>query len=260
MRLAVSAAGFAAAFCLSNLSFATPPTTYRLTEIGAQDPPEQTTQLSTINILGETVVTVSVNGTAHAYVWRAGQQVPINIPDSVCGAGARVYGTGINNLEQVSATVVGTTPSGGLCYKTVIWHSGKVIAILNPPANVTSLPGGLLNDFRQVIGTAYTVDGGEPPFVWRNGHTTILPVLPGAAPSGSGGANAYFINDLGAIAGTSGSTDSPHAVVWRNGNITDLGVCPGWKAAPRPALTTSVKSLEIAILTTIRRCSGVPAK
>jgi uncharacterized membrane protein len=231
MRISVSAALFAAALCFSTFTPAAPPSTYRVTEFGADDSATQFTTVSGVNDSGAAPVTVFGTGTGQAFVWQAGHLTPLAIPDSVCGAGASSQAGGINNRGQV----VGQIDSANGCVQSVLWGAdGKLVRVIGPPppGGYTVVAAGTLNDFDHVIGAVFGNQNGndiDTGFVWQNGNFTLLPVLPGGATGGPGGSNPAAINDLGVVAGTSGATDGLRAVLWRNGVVTNLGVCPGYE-------------------------------
>jgi probable HAF family extracellular repeat protein len=227
MRTCGSLALFAAALCSSALSSAAPPTTYRLTEFGGDDSSSKFTTVNGVNDAGDGSVTVFSTGTAQAFLWRAGQLIPLSGLDSVCGAGAARSAGSINNRGQI---LVELNSPDGSCNKSVIWQGGRVVQVIGPPPpGYAFVTGGFLNDFDHVVGTASGIDSSvQTEFVWVDGRFTLLPVLPGGATGGPGGAEAGGINELGVVVGTSGSTDGQRAVLWRNGAITNLGVCPGF--------------------------------
>jgi probable HAF family extracellular repeat protein len=227
MRTSVSVALFVGALCSSVLASAALPTLYRVTEFGADDSATQTTFVDGINNLGQATVNVFTATGAHPYLWQAGQLTPISNLDSVCGTGAGASANGINNLSQV---LVQVSSLDGSCNKAVIWQGGKVVRVIGPaPTGYTGVFAQTLNDLDQVIGGLIGgANGAQPVFSWQNGNFTLLPVLPGGATGGPGGAEAAALSDLGVVVGTSGSTDGQRAVAWHNGAVTNLGVCPGY--------------------------------
>jgi probable HAF family extracellular repeat protein len=232
-RSSVSFCLFAAMLCSATLAYSAPPPTYRLTEFGGDDSPTKFTSVSGPNNSGEMLLTVINGSSSQAYLLVDGKQTPVSGLSGlrgVCAPNANFQGGSLNDLGDF--VVIATNSNG--CNQTLLWHKGTVQLIGPPPSPYNAIGAGAINNRDQMVGTLFsnlTDPNGnslETQFLWENGQFTLLPTLPGAESTFPGGATAAAINDLGVIAGTSGSVNGAHAVVWRNGVITDLGVCPNY--------------------------------
>jgi probable HAF family extracellular repeat protein len=148
----------------------------------------------------------------------------------------------INNPGQVigfSETGVvdpscGSTPSQVLRYQAVIWNPNGTTRLLNPiPGDTVSFGFGI-NDRGQAVGTSGDCASTSLPPLAPNGTHAILWQPDGTSVDlGNLGGNAFnvatSINNLGAVAGTSLSTDGTvHPFLWTSASgIRDLGAFPG---------------------------------
>ena len=228
--LLIAAVRFAAGAALG----AAPPT-YHMTEFGGDDSPTKFTTVTGPNDLGEMLITVYGVSSSQAYLSIDGTMKPVSSLkgfSGICAPDPSYEGGALNDVGDFIVTVVN---SAG-CNEALLWHKGTVQLIGPPPYPYNSLGAGSLNNRDEVVGSLFsnlTDPNGnslESQFLWQNGRITLLPTFPGAESTYPGGATAASINDLGVIAGTSGSVNGAHAVLWRNNGTTivDLGVCPNF--------------------------------
>jgi probable HAF family extracellular repeat protein len=163
-----------------------------------------------INRYGQAVGKVTVTTSSPAWdtfyipvVWNNGVATEI-FPRSLVFGGIRFQATtGINDHGDV----VGARSSGGF-----LWRNG-VLTDLGPALGGTTNFNGppSINNVGQVVGFS---SGPYQAFLWENGTTTALALLPGGD-----GTVARDINNQGQIVGT----DVSHlAVLWEDGVISDL--------------------------------------
>ncbi|MCX5671716.1 MAG: PEP-CTERM sorting domain-containing protein [Planctomycetota bacterium] len=169
-------------------------------------------QATGINRYGQVVGSVTVTVSSPAWdsflipvVWNNGVATEI-FPRSLVFGGPRFGATtDINDHGDV----VGVRSSGGF-----LWRNGALID-LGPALGGSALFGvPSINDVGQVVGFSYLLSGGYQAFLWENGTTTRLALLPGGQ-----GTLASDINNLGQIVGADGSH---RAVLWEGGAISDL--------------------------------------
>ena len=173
-----------------------------------------------INSNQEVVVSLT-NGTS--FVWSNGAQT-----DIVNSSGGSVSAYDINDASQVVGSLGGSPTAGGN-ERAFIWDNGVM-------TDLGTLPGGggsaayAINNFGQVVGSAYDANGDEHAVIWNSGVITDLGLLPGDV-----GSHADSINDAGVVVGvsyttkqiTSGGTvytitDVIRAFTWSNGVLTEL--------------------------------------
>jgi probable HAF family extracellular repeat protein len=116
------------------------------------------------------------------------------------------YGTGnsyayaINDYDQI----VGQNGTG----RAFLWKSGMLSELGTFYGHGSAAYG--INNSGYIVGEAFTSGGAHKGFVWQNGASQYLGMLPGGSQS-----IAYAINESGWIAGTSvGADQKPHAVLW----------------------------------------------
>lgn len=164
MRTSVSIAFFAAALCSSTLTPAAPPTTYRVTEFGADDSATKFTTVNGVNDLGQATVGVYTSTTEEGFVWQAGQLTPLSGLDSVCGPGAYVSPAGINNRGQVAVQVL--SPDGS-CIQSVLWQGGTVYDL-----NTLIAPNDPLKPYIKLLQAGIITDTG---IILANGEDSRVP-------------------------------------------------------------------------------------
>jgi probable HAF family extracellular repeat protein len=94
---------------------------------------------------------------------------------------------------------------------------------VGPPGGDTEAFG--VNDRRQVVGDTWIAPFTLRPFLWENGVTTVLGILPGGTY-----AVARDINNAGDVVGfgtSAGSGEVARAILWRDGHIIALDPLPG---------------------------------
>jgi probable HAF family extracellular repeat protein len=158
----------------------------------------------------------------------AGVQYTITDVGTLSGATAS-YGEGINNV----GTVVGY--SGGLstAYHAFSWQNGTATDLGTLLGPSSESYGSSINNAGQVAATSDALVtpngsdtiGGFRGMVVQNGTRTALGSL------GGRDSNAYGINDVGQVVGSSftsySSTTPTHAFLWQAGTMTDLGTLAG---------------------------------
>jgi probable HAF family extracellular repeat protein len=106
-----------------------------------------------------------------------------------------------------------------------IWTNRRVQPLPLPKGD-TEGSANAINDFGQAAGSTGDCLSNPAAHVvyWRNGKAIILPTLGGLMNN-----NAFGINDLGQITGTSdlSGDQTGHATLWQNGAVQDLGTLPG---------------------------------
>jgi probable HAF family extracellular repeat protein len=163
-----------------------------------------------INRYGQAVGTVTVTVSSPTWdtfkipvIWNNGVATEI-FPRSLVFGGDRFQATtGINDHGDV----VGVRSSGGF-----LWRNGALTDLGPALGGTTNFNGPpSINNVGQVVGFS---SGPYQAFLWENGTTTPLALLPGGQ-----GTVAHDINNLGQIVGA----DVSHlAVLWEDGVISDL--------------------------------------
>jgi len=212
------------------------------TNIGGLGPSPQFVESGGLNDLVQIVGTAlsPSSGTFSAYVWSRGHMTELPTPAGTTAA----FGVHINLLGQIvgqvydanfnahaalwsrgRVTLLPETAAGGDPFPVAINIRGEIVGTINDSSNVPntvrwrrSTPTVLvnnatpsaINDEGQVVGTLL---GTISPFLWENGKTTQLPMLPGTANGVASG-----INDWGQIVGETSNI----AVLWQNGTPIDL--------------------------------------
>ena len=149
-------------------------------------------------------------------IWTSGTTQPLSGFD-LTGVNS-IVGADINDHGVV---IGGVTPSEVGFGPTFLWSQGSIQWIT--PAGVSSVVTAL-NNSDQVVGM-HLVGQTSTAFVWQNGTLTDLPPLATTCLYGPGQAEAYGINDVGVIVGSTmgpGANCTNSAVVWQSGTVTEL--------------------------------------
>ena len=194
-----------------------------------------------------------VGAAEHAVLWRGGEMIDIGIPGlggNSIAFGANVWGLAVGEAEDTSADLsttedfcgfqaMGYSSSPTPCVP-FIWKQGKMV-----PLKTLGGANGVanqINSWGAIAGYAEntTEDPGCPsPQIYQFKPTLWFGNLIQPLPTGSDAEGvAFSINDLGQVAGASGSCGpfnpvwlfnlSPaHALLWQNGVATDLGSLGG---------------------------------
>lgn len=150
-----------------------------------------------INLPGQVVGQVfDADFNAQAALWNHGTLTLL--PGIAGGNGSQPAGINIRG------EIVGSSSDASNVSKTVVWRQGALTVLVN-----NSIPRAI-NDEGEVVGVLLGTMG---PFLWQNGATTQLPLLPGATSGVASG-----INDRGQIVGETSNV----AVLWQNGAAIDL--------------------------------------
>lgn len=150
-----------------------------------------------INLLGQIVGQVyDANSNAHGALWNRGS---LTLLPGITGGGDS-FPVAIN----IRGEIVGTSDDASNVPNAVMWRQGALTVLINNASPAA------INDEGQVVGTLL---GTIRPFLWQNGETTQLPVLPGTTNGVASG-----INDRGQIVGETSNI----AVLWQNGPAIDL--------------------------------------
>ncbi len=122
--------------------------------------------------------------------------------------------TKMNNRGAVVGTA---TASASLSTTVVIWEHGTIMP-LAAPSDALFVSGVDINNHGTVLGNANFADHTQA-FIWRDGETTLLPLLGGTTWS-----DATAINNRDTVTGRSfnGIAADSVATIWRRGRPSDL--------------------------------------
>jgi probable HAF family extracellular repeat protein len=179
----------------------------------------------------------------HAYIWVNGQMTDLG----TLGGLNSDAGFPLNDLNQVAGFAETPTPDPlgedycgfgtGLSCLPFLWQKGKITPLPLLGGN-NGIVGGI-NNWGVIAGSSETSTQDSdclPPQIlqsqavyWSKDKVHQLPTLAGDTVS-----IAQVINDLGQIAGRSGTCSRPglHAVLWQDGRVMDMGNLGGTGANP----------------------------
>lgn len=189
-----------------------------------------------LNIRGSVVggSTLPGDSAQHAYFWRNGQMTDLGTfggPDSDAGFPPNDRNQVAGSAETSLPDPLGEDYCGFGTFLTClpfIWQNGSMT-----PLPLLGGNNGLafeINNWSVIAGEAENATPDDtciPPRVlhtqpvfWSKGQVHQLPILPGDTKG-----SALAINDLGQMAGRSGTCSVPglHAVFWQNGRVQDMG-------------------------------------
>ena len=189
-----------------------------------------------LNIWGSVVGASTLQGDTaqHAFFWRDGHMTDLGTLGGL-NSDAPFPGNDLNQVagdaETSSHDPLGEDYCGlgtGLICLPFLWQNGRMTPL--PLLGGNNGFASEINNWGVIAGTSETTtqdpDCPPPrvlqslPVYWSKGKIHQLPILPGDS-----GGLAQLINDLGPIAGRSGtcSHDALHAVFWQNGRVMDMG-------------------------------------
>ncbi len=259
----VARAGFVTMMVLAPMAVAAParaavPPRYVITDLGALGVAE-TSVAKAISNAGVVVGSSTLAGVSRAVRWSGGSIVNLGTLPGGGGSTANA----VNDAGQIAGTADRLTTRYG---SPVRWNAAGVIQDLGGPADdrlgagngidpAGRVAGGQrpagseggplailydqagapaeLGDPPDSLGAANAVNAagqvvGDPAFVWRGGHLTKLPGLPGGSAEWYQ-PTATAINISGQIAGSASASSSidHRAVIWRGGAVADVGTIDG---------------------------------
>jgi probable HAF family extracellular repeat protein len=142
----------------------------------------------------------------------------------------------ITDLGTGNASPVTLNSGGAVTHNYTFWQNGK-------NTQIVSLGKGYalsraINDVGQIVGMSDTgkldSQGGvvSHAFLYANGATTDLGVLPGTASDYHDHSEALGISNTGQVVGRSGGyAGDAHAFLWQNGKMSDIGANTGESSA-----------------------------
>jgi uncharacterized membrane protein len=126
--------------------------------------------------------------------------------------------TTATEINDRGAAVGTATAPASASSTAVIWEHGTIMEITSP-TGVVFASGADINNHSTVLGNALLPDHSQA-FIWKDGETRLLPLLPGTTWS-----DTNAINNRGAIVGRSFTDFTARdmvATIWRRGRPSNL--------------------------------------